>query len=100
MRIALIIILYIFTCLFQGTLVYAHDMESEVFKVAIEDSWPPYADENGEGISRDILERALKYSDIEYEIQVEPYSRALYLTQIGATNACLNVTRQASTENL
>ena len=50
MRIALIIILYIFTCLFQGTLVYAHDMESEVFKVAIEDSWPPYADENGEGI--------------------------------------------------
>lgn len=100
MRIALIISLYFLTHLFQATLVYAQNLESDVFKIAIEDSWPPYADQNGEGISRDILERALKHSNIKYKVQVEPYSRALYLTQIGTTNACLNVTRQESTENL
>jgi polar amino acid transport system substrate-binding protein len=68
--------------------------------IAIEDSWPPYADINGQGHSRDILERALELTQIEYRVQVEPYSRALYLTKSGLVNACLNVTRQSSTESV
>jgi polar amino acid transport system substrate-binding protein len=69
-----------------------------ILTIAIEDSWPPYADHNGRGYSRDILERALELSQTNYIIQVEPYARALYLTKTGSVNACLNVTRQASTE--
>lgn len=35
---------------------------------------------------------------MDYAIQVEPYARALYLTKTGLVNACLNVTKQESTE--
>lgn len=98
MRLALIISLIIYAFIFNAPSAHAHELKYDSLKIAIEDSWPPYADENGQGYSRDILEKALKYADIEYEIQVEPYTRALYLTEIGTTNACLNVTRQKSTE--
>ncbi|MCP4912433.1 MAG: amino acid ABC transporter substrate-binding protein [Oligoflexia bacterium] len=67
-------------------------------KLAIEDSWPPYAKKNGEGISKKIISQALKNSEYKPTFLVAPYARVLYLTKYGEVDGCLNVTRQESTE--
>lgn len=65
---------------------------------AAEDSWPPYSDKTGNGISKKLIQAALASSQFEVTFIAVPYARALELTEHGVVNGCFNVTRQADTE--
>lgn len=66
-------------------------------KLAAENSWPPYSNEVGEGISKDIIQRAFDSVGVEVEFIVVPYARALLLAQLGKVDGAFNVTKQKST---
>lgn len=66
--------------------------------LAVEDSWPPYATEEGLGYSHQIVEEAFKSQGYNVDLQVVPYARALHLTKNGEVDGAFNVTRQTSTE--
>ena len=70
----------------------------ETIVLAAEDSWPPYSDKAGNGISKKLIQAALAASQFEVEFIAVPYARALELTEHGLVNGCFNVTRQADTE--
>lgn len=72
---------------------------AETVLIAAEDSWPPFSDASGHGISFNLVSAAYARVGQQIEIQVVPYARALYYTETGKVNACWNVTRQASTES-
>ena len=73
---------------------------AEKVTLAAEDSWPPYSDQFGDGISKRIATAAFALSDIEIKTVVAPYARALKMTEAGQVDGCWNVTRQQSTEAL
>ncbi len=66
--------------------------------LAIENSWPPFADADGQGISRQLIEKAMEDSEFDVSFIVVPYSRALQMAEYGQVDGCLNVTRQQDTE--
>lgn len=66
--------------------------------LAVEDSWPPYAGADGQGISTDILERAFSVVGIKLITKVYPYARVLNEVEKGILIGGYNVTRQASTD--
>lgn len=66
--------------------------------LAVENSWPPYADSTGQGISTNILEQAFASVGITLVVKVSPYARVLDEVQKGILVGGYNVTRQASTE--
>jgi len=66
--------------------------------LAVEDSWPPYSDTTGQGISTNILEQAFAAVDIKLMLRVSPYARVLDEIEKGILVGGYNVTRQASTE--
>ena len=66
-------------------------------KLAVENSWPPYSDENGDGISKLIIQRAFDNVGVDVEFIVVPYARALLMTQSGKVDGAFNVTKQNST---
>jgi len=66
--------------------------------LAVEDSWPPYADENGLGYATSVVVAAYRAVGIEPEIHVQPYARVLKATEDGRVDGGYNVTRQATTE--
>ncbi|GAB3024996.1 substrate-binding periplasmic protein [Bowmanella dokdonensis] len=66
--------------------------------LAMEDSWPPYAKSNGEGISREIVEAAYQAVGQPVEFVVVPYARALQMARTGEVDGVFNVTRQDTTE--
>lgn len=66
--------------------------------LAVEDSWPPFANEQGDGYSKDIIIEAFKDTEIEVEFVLRPYIRALQEAKSGLVDGCFNVTRQQSTE--
>jgi len=68
--------------------------------LAVEDSWPPYADANGQGISTDILKQAFNSVGIKLITRVYPYARVLDEVKKGTLVGGYNVTRQASTDKL
>ncbi|MBU2971983.1 transporter substrate-binding domain-containing protein [Pseudoalteromonas sp. C2R02] len=61
------------------------------------DSWPPFENPDGTGISRDIIVKALAYSNSEAEFIAVPYARALRMTEKGLVDCVFNVTKQGST---
>jgi polar amino acid transport system substrate-binding protein len=63
-----------------------------------EDSWPPYSDKRGQGISTNIVKAALAKVGLESQIVVRPYSRVLQDVKAGALDAGYNITRQKNTE--
>lgn len=65
---------------------------------AAEDSWPPYADSEGNGISRNLITHALALSGIHPQFQVLPYARVLFSIQKGDVIGGFNITRQQTTE--
>ncbi len=67
-------------------------------RIAAEDNWPPFSDENGKGLSTQLVSAAFARSGYRIETIVVPYARALHYTAHGKTEACWNVTRQGSTE--
>jgi len=66
--------------------------------LAVENSWPPFADVHGQGLSTSLVTRAFSEVGITTKISVVPYARALSGTQAGIYDGCYNVTRQSSTE--
>ena len=66
-------------------------------KLAAENSWPPFSNETGEGISKDIIQRAFYHVGVEVEFIVVPYARALRMAQLGKVDGAFNVTKQKST---
>ena len=73
---------------------------AESVKLAVEDSWPPFAKRNGEGISKTIIEKAYSYSGTKVEFVVVPYARALNMAEAGEVDGAFNVSKQTSTEKL
>ncbi len=67
------------------------------FKLGVENSWPPYADASGEGISKELVLSAYKHVGLSPEIKAYPYSRVLNLVTTGEIVGGFNVTRQEST---
>lgn len=72
--------------------------DRETVVIAAEDSWPPFSDRNGRGISYDIAKAALATQGYDIKTIVVPYARALKLARHGSVDACWNVTRQSNTE--
>src|SRR5690606_13331903 len=70
---------------------------SQTVTLAAEDSWPPYSNKKGEGISRNIIQSAFNAVGIKVKFVVAPYARALRLTELGQVHGCFNVTKQSST---
>ena len=68
--------------------------------LAVEDSWPPYAGPNGQGIATDIIEKALAEVGIRLFTKVLPYARVLDEVERGLVVGGYNVTRQDSTNQL
>lgn len=66
--------------------------------LAVEDSWPPYSNENGDGISKEIVQRALNKAGYSVDFIAVPYARALLMTERGEVDGCFNVTKQADTQ--
>ena len=65
--------------------------------LGVENSWPPYSDKFGEGISKDIVQRAFKAMNVDVHFVVVPYARALKMTENGKLDGSFNVTKQQST---
>jgi polar amino acid transport system substrate-binding protein len=69
----------------------------ESITLAAENSWPPYSDKNGNGISKSIIQAAYKAMNVEVKFIAVPYSRALKMTEHGQVDGAFNVTKQKST---
>jgi polar amino acid transport system substrate-binding protein len=68
--------------------------------LAVENSWPPYSDRQGNGLSKEIIIKAYRAVNIEVEFIVVPYARALHMVKIGSVDGAFNVTKQANTESI
>ena len=65
--------------------------------LAVEDSWPPYAGADGQGIATSIIEKALAEVGISLLLKISPYARVLNDVEKGLVVGGYNVTRQEST---
>jgi len=65
--------------------------------LAAEDSWPPFADDVGSGISHNLIKQAFKQVDVAVSTVVVPYSRGLFMAERGTVDGVFNVTREQST---
>ncbi|HAT42515.1 MAG TPA: amino acid ABC transporter substrate-binding protein [Rheinheimera sp.] len=70
---------------------------SKKVRIAAEDNWPPFSDERGQGLSKQLVQAALAASGYKIETIAMPYARALHETAQGDVDGCWNVTRQQST---
>lgn len=64
-----------------------------------ENSWPPYSNDQGQGISTDLINAAFANSGVIPRFQVLPYARVLHDLASGKIDGGFNVSRQATTEN-
>jgi len=69
----------------------------ESVTLAAENSWPPYSDINGDGISKTIIQTAYQAVNVNVEFITVPYARALKMTRLGQVDGVFNVTKQKST---
>ncbi|WP_159820979.1 substrate-binding periplasmic protein [Colwellia sp. 20A7] len=65
--------------------------------LAAENSWPPYSDEYGNGLSKNIIKAAYNAVNVNVEFISVPYARALKMTEQGQVDGAFNVTKQKST---
>ena len=72
-------------------------LSNAVIKLGVENSWPPYSDSSGNGISKDTVEKAFNAMGVDVQFSVLPYARALKMTKLGTLDGAFNVTKQAST---
>jgi len=68
-----------------------------LIRVAAEDNWPPFSDQQGLGLSYQLVTAALAPQGYRLELSAVPYARALHLTSLGKADALWNVTRQNNT---
>jgi len=73
-------------CLAQGTVI-----------LAVENSWPPYSDKQGNGISNDRVKKAFNSVNVKVIFVVVPYARALRMAELGQVDGAFNVAKQKST---
>jgi polar amino acid transport system substrate-binding protein len=78
-----------------------HSPQAQVNSIilAAEDSWPPFADQFGKGISHQLVKSAFSQMGIRVETLVVPYSRGLRMTERGNVNGVFNVTKEVSTQD-
>jgi polar amino acid transport system substrate-binding protein len=62
----------------------------ESIKLAAENSWPPYSDKNGSGISKEIIQAAYNSVNVTVEFIVVPYARALKMAKLGQVDGAFN----------
>jgi len=95
---------YVLSCIFLVLLTVlaatSHAEGSRLSSVvlAVEDSWPPYANSAGQGISTQIVQQAFAAVGIKLMVKVSPYARVLDQVEKGIFVGGYNVTRQGSTE--
>ena len=76
---------------------YAASISADTLYIAAEDSWPPYSDSQGQGISQQLVRAALQTAGHDLRIEAMPYARALTLADYGDADAAWNVTLDDST---
>jgi polar amino acid transport system substrate-binding protein len=81
---------------FNSTIAVAEPLK---ITLAAEDSWPPFADEVGNGISHNLIRQAFKQVDVDVSTIVVPYTRGLIMTERGSVDGVFNVTKEQSTIN-
>lgn len=64
-----------------------------------ENSWPPYSDENGQGIATKLTKAAFAKTGLTPSLRVLPYARVLHDLQSGKIDGGYNVTLQTSTKD-
>lgn len=72
----------------------------EKVTLAVENSWPPYSDRLGNGLSKNIITKAFNSVNVEVEFIVVPYARALHMVKNGSADGAFNVTKQLNTQEL
>lgn len=82
----------------QAKFVFAAEVTDKTIVIAAENSWPPFSDKRGRGISYELAKAAFATQGYDIKTVVVPYARALKLTKAGEVHACWNVTRQPNTE--
>ncbi|MFC7049318.1 substrate-binding periplasmic protein [Emcibacter nanhaiensis] len=65
-----------------------------------EDSWPPFSNADGTGLSNSIVREAFGLRGIKVLFQVAPYARLLRMTEQGEIVGLFNVTKEPSTEKV
>ena len=80
---------------------HAKDPASNSVRIHLgaENSWPPYSNANGDGISTRLIKAAFAKSNLTPTFQVLPYARVLHDLQSGKIDGGYNVTRQSTTKN-
>ena len=68
-------------------------------RLGAEDSWPPYSDRQGQGISTELIKAAFAKSGLYPGIQVLPYARVLHDLSSGKIDGGYNVTLQSTTKD-
>lgn len=63
-----------------------------------EDSWPPYSNAQGQGISTNLIKAAFAKTGLTPTFQVLPYARVLHDLQSGKIDGGYNVTLQSTTK--
>ena len=74
----------------------SHSLE---VNIGVENSWPPYADENGEGISSRIVVEAFRQVGVKVKLHIFPYTRIMEMTKRGELHGCYNVARDKITNS-
>jgi len=64
-----------------------------------EDSWPPYSNAQGQGISTNLIKAAFAKTGLTPTFQVLPYARVLHDLQSGKIDGGYNVTLQSTTKD-
>lgn len=67
-------------------------------RLGAENSWPPYSDERGQGISTELIKAAFAKSGVVPNFQALPYARVLHDLDSGKIDGGFNISRQSTTE--
>ena len=81
------------------SIAYAESTSTQV-QLVTEDSWPPYSDVNGQGLSTDLVSAAYRAVGKRVSVNVMPYARVERHIRAGLVDGGYNVTRQSSTEDM
>ncbi|WP_191253489.1 substrate-binding periplasmic protein [Kordiimonas sediminis] len=73
--------------------------EQMVYELGAEDSWSPFSNPDGTGISNTIVKEAFRAEGVQVAFKVGPYARLLRLVETGDLVGLFNVTREPSTES-
>jgi polar amino acid transport system substrate-binding protein len=69
----------------------------ESVTLAVKDSWPPYSDSNGNGMSKDIIQKAFDSVFIKVKFIAVPYAKTLRMLESGDVDGAFNITKQKNT---